>query len=210
VNESPLEQLQRKLDGAIIELQEQRQRIRELEEQLAMRRQRESGEVWYWQSEGGNHVESISCPIVIGANALRALLDARPIKPDSDRIDFETLQRSYDFTIDWDGNVLGLVAGDNGYDRTGIRLSPETMAMFISKRHSDEDLIAWTHFYQRNVEPKIDALLDQLGFKPVHSSTWWAVVDFLHSRGHHLDAGTAQKRAMPITPRPRNATGEGS
>jgi hypothetical protein len=188
------------LDGAVSEVHQLRQRTRELEAELKMRRQMESGEVWYWQSEGGNHIESASCPVVIPAHALRALLDARPIKPESDDIDFGTISRAYDFTVDWDGNVLGLVNGDHGYDYTGLKLSAETMAMFLCRRDTNEDLAASARFYRRGSDQKIDEVLDQLGFVAVHSTTWWSVVDFLHSHGRHLDAGAAHARALPITP----------
>lgn len=42
-------------------------------------------------------------------------------------INFDVLRRSYGFTLDDDGEVHGLVAGDMGYEPTGIKLCAETM-----------------------------------------------------------------------------------
>lgn len=38
----------------------------------------ERSDVWFWQNEGGNYPESLACPVVIEASALRALIAAAP------------------------------------------------------------------------------------------------------------------------------------
>ena len=35
--------------------------------------QRAGGEVWYWQGNEEDHLESLTCPIIISAEAMRAL-----------------------------------------------------------------------------------------------------------------------------------------
>ena len=35
------------------------------------------GEIWYWQPEGGNEVESLTCPVLIDVDDLRALIAER-------------------------------------------------------------------------------------------------------------------------------------
>jgi hypothetical protein len=188
-------------ESIVEELSRQRQRNRELQAELNLRRSQEKGEVWFWQAEGGNYINSLSCPVVIAARDLRELLDARPIKPTNDHIKHDVLDRAYDFTIDWDGNVLGLTAGDMSYDYTGIKLSAETMKDFLARKESDEDLAVQARFYQRGAEKRIDDVLDQLGFQAPESTTWWHIVEFLHERGHHLNAGLAQRHAVPLLPR---------
>ena len=37
-----------------------------------------------------------------------------------EEIDYEVIKKSYDFTIDVDGQLCGLTAGDMGYEDTGI------------------------------------------------------------------------------------------
>jgi len=36
------------------------------------------GEVWYWQCDGEDHLESLSCPVLIDAEDLRTLLSLAP------------------------------------------------------------------------------------------------------------------------------------
>ena len=43
-------------------------------ENEALRRERQ-GEVWYWQGDGEDHLESLACPVLIEADDLRALLE---------------------------------------------------------------------------------------------------------------------------------------
>lgn len=45
-------------------------------------------------------------------------------------LNWEVLKDAYDFTISIDGEVYGLVAGDQGWEKTGIKIDIE-------------DLIAW-------------------------------------------------------------------
>jgi hypothetical protein len=48
-------------------------------------------------------------------------------------IDLDVLHKAYGFTLTVDGEVHGLVAGDQGYDPTGIRISPDVW----------EEIVAW-------------------------------------------------------------------
>ena len=43
------------------------------EEVEALHRERK-GEVWYWQGDGYDFPESLTCPVLIGAEALRQIL----------------------------------------------------------------------------------------------------------------------------------------
>lgn len=51
------------------------QQLQEVRADLHLRRQKEIGEVWYWQHEGGNHLPSLTCPVVIPVAELRQLLE---------------------------------------------------------------------------------------------------------------------------------------
>jgi hypothetical protein len=55
------------------------------------------------------------------------------------------LRRSYGFTLDDDGEVHGLVAGDMGYEPTGIKLCAETMKAISNPpaqpQLSDEEIL---------------------------------------------------------------------
>lgn len=42
-----------------------------LQEECRQLRQVEGGEVWYWQGDGGDFPESLTCPVVISAETLR-------------------------------------------------------------------------------------------------------------------------------------------
>lgn len=59
-------------------------RIEQLSDELAAAWKREAamqykrhGEVWYWQEDGDNHIESLTCPVMIPAETLRRLLASR-------------------------------------------------------------------------------------------------------------------------------------
>lgn len=61
-------------------------RIAELTSQLNMVRLYEQKEVWYWQGDGEDHLESLVCPVVINAEDLRELLrKAVALAPNPDR-----------------------------------------------------------------------------------------------------------------------------
>jgi len=49
------------------------------------------GEVWYWQGDGEDHLESTTCPILIDAADLRELLKHKLPTPDSK--EYQELQR---------------------------------------------------------------------------------------------------------------------
>ena len=50
------------------------EKLREAQAELGLRRKAEDGEVWYWQTDGGNHIESLVCPVVIPAHVFRELM----------------------------------------------------------------------------------------------------------------------------------------
>ncbi len=65
----------------------------ELEELRARQEQKAeiaNGQYWRWQGDGDDHLESLTCPILIGANQLRDLLRARQ----NGWISVETLRRA--------------------------------------------------------------------------------------------------------------------
>lgn len=49
-----------------------------LRERAALPLQLRNGEVWHWQGDGHDFPESLACPVIMSAEALRALLAARP------------------------------------------------------------------------------------------------------------------------------------
>jgi intracellular multiplication protein IcmB len=52
--------------------------------------------------------------------------------------------------------------------------------------------------YSPNVEPFIDSILDEIGFRKDAKSTWWEVTDALFAAGLEHEAGLAQRFAMPL------------
>lgn len=57
-------------------------------------------------------------------------LEGKVHQGSSANIDCSVVQSAYDWTISDDGEVLGLIAGDLGYERTGIKLSGETLEIW--------------------------------------------------------------------------------
>lgn len=47
-----------------------------------------------------------------------------------DKIKFDVIGSAYDWSIDIHGNLLGLTAGDHGYEETGIQLSGVTLSIW--------------------------------------------------------------------------------
>lgn len=45
-------------------------------------------------------------------------------------VDKQVIDSAYDWTIDVHGELLGLVAGDMGYEPTGIKLSGDTLKIW--------------------------------------------------------------------------------
>jgi hypothetical protein len=64
-------------DQEIRRLQEEVDRLRAMVNALEMERE---GEVWYWLGDGEDHVESLTCPVLIEAAALRGILGNRSDK----------------------------------------------------------------------------------------------------------------------------------
>lgn len=56
------------------EYRSMRREIDRLRSELELVTAKDRGEVWYWQDEGDNHLGSISCPIQIRADTLRAIV----------------------------------------------------------------------------------------------------------------------------------------
>jgi hypothetical protein len=69
------EDLERKLNNVLAAyktLQEDNERLYEM---ANMVHAKESSEYWSWQVDEDNHLESLTCPVLISAEALRELLD---------------------------------------------------------------------------------------------------------------------------------------
>ena len=45
-------------------------------------------------------------------------------------IDLEVIQKAYDWTINTNGDVCGLIAGDHGFMPCGIKLGEEDLAIW--------------------------------------------------------------------------------
>lgn len=50
------------------------QEISKLRGELKLRQQKEVGEVWYWEQDGENNLESLSCPVVIPVEQLKQFI----------------------------------------------------------------------------------------------------------------------------------------
>jgi len=59
------------LDAALADVKKEAAKVQN--EVAALRRERD-GEVWYWQGDGGDKLESLTCPVLIEAEDLRAIL----------------------------------------------------------------------------------------------------------------------------------------
>lgn len=70
-------ELEARIQGLVQDLDAVDAARRALQEELARRRKTEEGVVWYWQGDGDDHLESLTCDVVIGAEALRGLLEPR-------------------------------------------------------------------------------------------------------------------------------------
>jgi hypothetical protein len=64
--------------------------------------------------------------------------------------DIGVIHRSHDFTIDQEGMILGLTAGDMGFEPTGIKMDPET-----TQSMKDDDALA--EFFARQTRTYSDA-----------------------------------------------------
>jgi len=60
------------LDAALADVKKEAAKVQN--EVAALRRERD-GEAWYWQGDGTDHLESLTCPVLIEAEDLRALLE---------------------------------------------------------------------------------------------------------------------------------------
>lgn len=47
--------------------------IADLRKQVALHEARQRGDYWIWQGDGNDHLESLTCPIIIQAKDLREL-----------------------------------------------------------------------------------------------------------------------------------------
>lgn len=60
-------------------------RIAELENEMVALHRERRGEVWYWQGDGEDHVESLTCPILIEPSDFIARI-AEAVKEERERI----------------------------------------------------------------------------------------------------------------------------
>jgi len=63
------------LDEALAVIKREAEKLSD--ENAALQRERQ-GEVWYWQGDGNDNLESLTCPVLIEADDLRALLERGP------------------------------------------------------------------------------------------------------------------------------------
>lgn len=62
----------------------------------------------------------------------------------NDKIDYDVLKQSYDFTLSDEGELYGLVAGDHYFEPTGIFISKDTLEIWkagieaIDKKEDNE------------------------------------------------------------------------
>ena len=61
-------------DAEIAEVVRSRQQIAALEAEVAALHRERKGEVWYWQGDGHDFPESLTCPVLMEPEKLRALL----------------------------------------------------------------------------------------------------------------------------------------
>ncbi len=54
------------------------------------------------------------------------------------------------------------------------------------------------YIYTPNIEPVVDAILEEIGFMKDNKSTWWEVTDALFMAGFQHEAMLAQRYAMPL------------
>lgn len=66
-----MEDIFAKLDEVLAEIKRKAGKLEA--ENEALRRERQ-GEIWYWQGDGEDHLESLTCPVLIEAADLRELL----------------------------------------------------------------------------------------------------------------------------------------
>lgn len=63
-----------KFDGLVDYAVRLERELHEVRLELLRHRHVETSEVWYWQKEGGNYIESLNCQVVIHADDLRKLI----------------------------------------------------------------------------------------------------------------------------------------
>lgn len=70
-----IRQLDKLCNGQQDALKEAAEEITRLKAQLSMHRAKANGEYWAWQGDGEDHLESLTCPVLIPAESLRKLRD---------------------------------------------------------------------------------------------------------------------------------------
>lgn len=55
-----------------------------------------------------------------------------------------------------------------------------------------------SNVYSANIEPIVDALIEEIGFISDVKTTWWEICDALFVAGFHQEAMLAQRHAMPV------------
>ncbi len=62
------------------------------------------------------------------------------------KIDYEVIKTAYEFTVADDGEIYGLVAGDHGYEATGIAIPIDHLEAWAEYQVKDAitDFLKWT------------------------------------------------------------------
>jgi len=66
-----------KVVDLIEQLKSNEKTIRDLNQELGRRRLRENGEVWFWEEDGNNDLDSLTCEVVIPAHVLKKLIKGK-------------------------------------------------------------------------------------------------------------------------------------
>ena len=73
------------------------------------------------------------------------------------------------------------------------------------RRKSDREVPA---LYAADVEPGVDRVLAETGFRAGAKATWWEAVDHMMAAGRRWEAGVAQRHAVPVISDMNSATSE--
>lgn len=66
-----------KVVDLIAQLKSNEKTIRDLNHELGRRRLRENGEVWFWEEDGNNDLDSLTCEVVIPAHVLKQIIKGK-------------------------------------------------------------------------------------------------------------------------------------
>lgn len=75
--------------------------------------------------------EGLGEDVKVLAKTMVQLCETIPLmKPSDPDLDLGVLYLSYDWTLDAEGQLMGLIAGDMGYEATGLRLDEDTIKIW--------------------------------------------------------------------------------